>query len=85
MPFTSSRPTLSHRVAVCLADSGVPALALRDIAKLLGIKIDTAYQVMLDMRRQRLLTGPQSALHLTAGGQEFAQRSRGLFPREANT
>lgn len=72
-------PSSKFRIAVCLLDSGVAALSVSALAKLTKTKIETVSNAVIDLHGMGLVTGPRTAVALTARGEEFAARSRGYI------
>lgn len=70
-------PSSKYRIAVCLLDSGVAALSVSALAKLTKTKIEMVTSAVTDLHGMGLVTGPRTAVALTARGEDFAARSRG--------
>ncbi|MBD0734034.1 hypothetical protein BGM09_00985 [Streptomyces sp. CBMA29] len=53
------------------------ALALRDIARILNVRITAVDKAVLELRKSRIVNGTLDALYLTKHGEAYAQRNRG--------
>jgi hypothetical protein len=81
-PAAPTPPTNKQRVALCLLENGGAALSIRNIAILVGTRIEPIKTAVAGLREMGLITGPQSAVCLTQRGEEFAERNRGYVPQD---